>query len=75
MIQQQRLVTGLIAHRGAARLPVVPPLCPLAVPPADFDHADELVDRAWESTGRWLADGAPDISLELLRFHVYGQLH
>ncbi|MGW0821436.1 patatin-like phospholipase family protein [Streptomyces sp. NPDC002845] len=73
VIQQQRLVAGLTAYRGAARLLVVPPLCPLTVSPADFAHADELVDRAREATGRWLADGAPDISLEPLRFHVHDQ--
>ncbi|NUQ97435.1 MAG: patatin-like phospholipase family protein [Streptomyces sp.] len=71
VIQQQRLVTGLAALHGAARLLVVPPLCPLAVSPADFGHACELIDRSQESTSRWLAEGTPPVAFDLLRLHTH----
>ena len=45
----------LFADRVALR--VVPPLCPLATTPIDFSTADELIERAAESTRGWLEDG------------------
>ena len=56
----------LIAHQlaldierlaGAARLVVVPPLCPLAISPYDFSHCGDLIDRAAETTRHWLERG------------------
>lgn len=71
MIQQQRLVTGLSPHQRTARLLVVPPMCPLAVSPADFGHADELIDRARRATARWLAEGTPAVPGEMLQPHSH----
>ena len=45
----------LLADRVALR--VVPPLCPLETTPMDFSRADELIERAAESTRGWLEDG------------------
>ncbi len=45
----------LFADRVALR--VVPPLCPLETTPIDFSRADELIERAAESTRGWLEDG------------------
>lgn len=60
-------LTLLIAHqmtRDLSHLPphveviTVPNLCPLAVSPFDFSHADELIARAAERTRLWLeSDG------------------
>jgi NTE family protein len=59
-------ITLLIAHQlvmdlercgGQVEIVTVPPLCPLAVSPYDFSHADELIERAAEQTRRWLQRG------------------
>jgi NTE family protein len=42
---------------GQVEIVTVPPLCPLAVSPYDFSHADELIERAAEQTRRWLQRG------------------
>ena len=72
LLIQQRLATEAHSLRGRVDLRVIPPLCPLAVSPADFSRADELIDRAYEATCRWLADeaahAARDQSLDLA-FH------
>ena len=49
-----RLLDEVDRYAGRARLHVVPPLCPLAVSPADFSRADELIERTRASTSVWL---------------------
>jgi NTE family protein len=56
------LVAGWLASdverlKGAADIVVVPRLCPLSIPPYDFSHAAELIERAADSTERWLELG------------------
>lgn len=53
----RQLVSDVGRLRDRAEIVVVPPLCPLAVSSYDFSHGGELIDRAAESTSRWLADG------------------
>jgi NTE family protein len=55
----QRLAADVTAFRGTLELRVVPPLCPLAVSPADFSHATELIRRARATTAAWLAKPSP----------------
>ncbi len=55
------LIAGQLASeverlRDRAQIVVVPPLCPLAVSSYDFSRGGELIDRAAESTARWLED-------------------
>ena len=50
---------------------VLPPLCPLAGSPYDFSHTSELITRAKESTGAWLAGGG----LDRPRVHTQLGLH
>jgi len=59
-------ITLMIAHQlvmdlercgGQAEIVTVPPLCPLAVSPYDFSHADELIERTAVQTRRWLQRG------------------
>jgi NTE family protein len=71
VIQQQRLLADVTAYRDGPRLLVAPPLCPLAVSPADFAHAGELIDRARQSTGRWLAAGTPPVPARSLHLHSH----
>jgi len=53
-LTQQRLIRDVADLADRAELHVIPPLCPLAVSPADFGHARELIDRARIAAGRWL---------------------
>ncbi len=53
-----RLAVDVEIYRTQVDLHVVPTLCPLQVLPADFSQADQLIERALESTRAWLA--APD---------------
>jgi NTE family protein len=71
VVQQQRLLAAVAAHRDQARLLVVPPLCPLDVSPSDFGRPDELIDRAHDATARWLAEGTPYTPLEQLSPHTH----
>jgi NTE family protein len=56
MIAHQ-LVMELERWRERAQIVTVPPLCPLEVSPYDFGHSGELIERAAEQTGRWIARG------------------
>ena len=54
LLVQQRLIIDVHDLQDQVDLRVLPPLCPLNVSPADFSHAEELIDRARLSAGRWL---------------------
>jgi len=58
-LTQQRLISDVAHFADRVELNVLPPLCPLAVSPTDFRHAHELIDRARQSTGRWLDSDGP----------------
>jgi NTE family protein len=58
-LTQQRLISDVAHFAGRVELNVLPPPCPLAVSPTDFRHGDELIERARQSTGRWLNSGGP----------------
>jgi NTE family protein len=53
----RQLVSDVERLRDRAEMVVVPPLCPLAISSYDFSHGGELINRAAESTARWLDDG------------------
>jgi NTE family protein len=72
VVLQQRLIADVLALGRSTRLRVVPPLCPLEISPGDFGHNGELVDRARESTRRWLEAGMPGDPAEPLRLHTHG---
>jgi NTE family protein len=46
-----RFATEAAALAGRAEVAILPPPCPIDVQPMDFDHADELINRA-ESDAR-----------------------
>jgi NTE family protein len=66
----QRLVADVPFIESRCRLHVVPPLCPLAVSPADFSHGGELVARGRRSTSLWLQQRKPvHDQVRILGFH------
>ena len=52
-----QLVADLEQYRTQVDIVTVPPLCPLAVSPYDFAHANELIERASTQTRHWLESG------------------
>lgn len=71
ILVQQRLVVDAVRYQSSCHLRVVPPLCPLAVNPADFSKADQLMDTAYELTKGWLAAGAPTGVPDTLTPHLH----
>jgi len=53
----RQLVTDLERLRETLAVHVIPPLCPLARSAYDFSGTEELIERAAESTRRWLQSG------------------
>lgn len=53
----RQLVRDLVQLSGRVEVLTVPPLCPIAISPYDFSRAHELIERAAESTRRWLQTG------------------
>jgi NTE family protein len=49
---------GALAASDATEIAVVPPACPVDIPPYDFSRSAELIERAADATERWLASGA-----------------
>lgn len=58
----QRLDSEVAAYQDAAEIVVIPPLAPLAVSPADFNHSAELIERGYESARGALVAG--DVKLK-----------
>lgn len=52
---ESRLAAEIERFGGQAELHVVPHPCPLGVSPADFGHADELIERAHDAARRRIA--------------------
>ena len=50
----RRLLVEVDALRDRAELIVLPPPCPLMIPPIDFSHADELIRRGYEDSRDYL---------------------
>lgn len=53
-----QMAAEIAACEGLVDLRLVPPLCPVAVNPADFSQAADLIRRAERETGAWLAAAA-----------------
>ena len=61
LLIEKRLIDEVARFAGAARIKVLPPLCPLKVSAADFGHAAELIRRGHSSTSNWLDEGGVDL--------------
>jgi NTE family protein len=57
LLVERRLVLEVAHYSAAVDLRVLPPLCPLAVGPADFRYGGQLVERARAATQHWLEVG------------------
>lgn len=74
-VLHRQLLARIREHEGPAVLHVLPPLCPLAVSPADFGQAELLLARSLRATRRWLGGGRPTpdpASVLALHRHVPG---
>ena len=72
LLLHSQFVDEVERYAGPARLHVAPPLCPLTVSPADFTHAEELIERAHATTSAWLEHGdrtESDSPAGVLAFH------
>jgi NTE family protein len=61
MLIERRLANEMAAHADAATIKVLPALCPLAVSPADFGHAADLIARSHHASREWIASGEIDL--------------
>jgi NTE family protein len=59
LLLHKQLVVDVERFESQVELHVLPPLCPLTISPIDFSHADELVDRAYAASTRWIDEDHP----------------
>jgi NTE family protein len=57
LLTHRRLIDDVDKHKDHTKLVVLPPPCPLAIAPIDFDHADILIDRAHADACEFLDGG------------------
>lgn len=70
LLTHSRLIADIELHRDLVKLVVMPPPCPLAIQPIDFDHPDELIDRSLADARKFLAGGGaqrPPIRMHMHR--------
>ena len=72
LLTHRRLIDDICKHRADAQLVVLPPPCPLAIPPIDFDHADQLIARARADAGEFLDGGGAERPPIRMRMHRHG---
>ncbi|GAA2156870.1 NTE family protein [Humibacillus xanthopallidus] len=71
LLLHRQLAAEVRGYTAPARLHLIPPLCPLAVSPADFSQTSTLMTRAHESASHWLAT-TPDVDdPRTLRLHAH----
>jgi NTE family protein len=54
LLVMRRLLVEVEMLRDRAELIVLPPPCPLTIPPIDFSHADELIRRGYDDARDYL---------------------
>jgi NTE family protein len=57
LLTHRRLIDDIEEHRDEVDLIVLPPPCPLEIPPIDFAHADELIARSHDDATDFLDNG------------------
>ncbi len=55
----QRLAVDVAHFEGVIDLRVIPPLCPVQVPPADFSQSAQLIERSHQAARAWLSTRHP----------------
>jgi NTE family protein len=68
LLTHRRLIADIERHRRDAHLIVLPPPCPLSIPPIDFAHADELIGRALHDAREFLDGGGEERTP--IRMHI-----
>ena len=68
----RQLVSEIPVCRAATVLRIIPPLCPMHVPPHDFSHAAELIANATAQTEAWIAAGGLDNDELPAAMHPHG---
>jgi NTE family protein len=69
LLTHRRLIDDIERHQGETRLVVLPPPCPLAIPPTDFGHAAELIERAYSDACEFLDSGGAERPPIRMRMH------
>ena len=59
LLVQQRLVLETRSREYPVPVHLIPPPCPITVPPTDFSQTTELVERGYSGTQQWLHNGRP----------------
>jgi len=73
LLTHRRLIDDVEKHRDDAKLVVLPPPCPLAIPPIDFNHADTLIQRGFADAGEFLAGGGAERPAIRMRMYRHGE--
>jgi NTE family protein len=60
LLTHRRLIDDIEKHRDEVDLIVLPPPCPLEIPPIDFAHADELIARSYDDATDFLDNGGAE---------------
>ena len=69
LLTHSRLIADIELHRGAAKLIVLPPPCPLTIQPIDFSHADLLIERSLADARRFFDQGGAERPPIRMRMH------
>lgn len=70
LLIERQLMHDIARYESELELHVIPPLCPLAVSPADFGRSASLIERAHAAASDWLAQPrSPRGQSGLLSFH------
>jgi NTE family protein len=69
LLMHRRLIDDLDLHKDQAKLVVLPPPCPLAIPPIDFGHAEALIERAYADASKFIDSGGPARPPICMRLH------
>lgn len=69
LLINRRLQLDIERFRDRCEVHVLPPLCPVSVPPTDFGQARQLMQRAHENAKAWLASPHPGVDQAALLDH------
>ena len=69
LLTERRLIDDIERYRGEAKLIVLPPPCPLAIPPIHFDHTDTLIQRSYSDAQDFLDAGGAQRPPIRMRMH------
>ena len=70
---QRRLILEIAALQDRVELRVAPPICPLDISPMEFRRSDELMQRAYAATQRWLDQPPAPDQTRHLAFHRHSR--